>query len=48
VVHERDVGAGFPEPERDPQPSSSSVVRMLLASCQPTTMRLNTSIAKLK
>jgi hypothetical protein len=40
VVHERDVSAGLSQGEGHSQRVRTSVVRMLEASCQPTTMRL--------
>jgi hypothetical protein len=49
VVHELDVGAGSREPASAIRSASStSVVRMCVANCQPTIIRLKTSITKLK
>lgn len=48
VMQKLDVSAGIPDPSAIRSASSTSVVRMFAASCQPTTIRENTSITKLK
>jgi hypothetical protein len=39
-MNQRDLGAGVADRERHPQRVQDQVVRMLLANCQPTILRL--------